>query len=82
MPFVPDSTYRSIVPQLLPYSLATNSWIKMGILDTLLSWVNRVVIMVSVLCIALTLMAKQNDIPLSKASLRLGHLLSFRYGIT
>ena len=50
----------------------------MGLLDLLLSWVNRVVILVSVLLITLTLMAKQNDIPLSSASLRVGHLLSFR----
>ncbi|CAN0121909.1 unnamed protein product [Ascophyllum nodosum] len=49
----------------------------MGLLDLLLSWVNRVVILVSVLLITLTLMAKQNDIPLSSASLRVGHLLSF-----
>lgn len=80
VPFVPDSTYQSIFPQVLLYFLAISSWIKMGILDTLLSWFNRVVIIISVLCVALTLTAKQNDIPLSKASLRLCHLLSFRYG--
>lgn len=54
----------------------------MGLLQLLMSWVNRIVILVSVLLFMLTLMSKETNIPLSGASLRVGHLLSFRSGRT
>ncbi len=50
----------------------------MGVLDLMLSWVNRVVILVSVVLLTLTSLRKQADIPLSQASLRVGHLCAFR----
>lgn len=51
----------------------------MGFLDLMLSWVNRVVILVSVVLLTLTTLTKQANLPLSQATLRLGHLCSFRY---
>lgn len=45
----------------------------------MLSWVNRVVILVSVVLLTLTTLTKQDNLPLSQATLRLGHLFSFRY---
>lgn len=51
----------------------------MGFLDLVLSWVNRVVILVSVVLLTLITLNKQADMPLSQATLRLGHLCSFRY---
>ncbi|CAM9538798.1 unnamed protein product [Pylaiella littoralis] len=49
----------------------------MGLLDLMLSWVNRVVILASVVLLTLTTLTKQANIPLSQATLRLGHLCSF-----
>lgn len=50
----------------------------MGFLDLMLSWVNRVVILVSVLLLALTTLTKQDNLPLSRSTLLVGHLCSFR----
>lgn len=50
----------------------------MGFLDLMLSWVNRVVILVSVLLLTLTTLNKQDNLPLSRSTLLVGHLLSFR----
>eukprot|EP00903_Cladosiphon_okamuranus_P009038 g8641.t1 len=49
----------------------------MGFLDVMLSWVNRVVILVSVLLLTLTTLSKQDSLPLSRSTLILGHLGSF-----
>lgn len=51
----------------------------MGLLQLLLSWVNRTVVLVSVVLFMLTMMCKETDIPFSQASLRVAHLCSFRY---
>lgn len=51
----------------------------MGALQLLLSWVNRAVILVSLLLFVVAGMAKEGSIPLSRASLRVAHLISLRY---
>lgn len=50
----------------------------MGLLDFMLSWVNRVVILVSVVLLTLTTLSKQDSLPLSRSTLLVGHLCSFR----
>lgn len=49
----------------------------MGLLQLMLSWVNRTVVLVSVILFMLTVMCKETDIPFSQASLRVAHLCSF-----
>ncbi|CAM9409618.1 unnamed protein product [Scytosiphon promiscuus] len=49
----------------------------MSVLNLMLPWVNRLVILVSVVLLALVTLNKQADIPLSRATLRLAHLCSF-----
>lgn len=51
----------------------------MGLLQLMLSWVNRTVVLVSVVLFMVTLMCKETDMPFSQASLRVAHLCSFRY---
>eukprot|EP00904_Undaria_pinnatifida_P006065 jgi/Undpi1/2589/HiC_scaffold_13.g05968.m1 len=49
----------------------------MGLLQLMLSWVNRIVVLVSVVLFMLTLMCKETDLPFSQASIRVAHLCSF-----
>lgn len=51
----------------------------MRVLNLMLPWVNRLVVLVSVVLLALITLNKQADIPLSRATLRLAHLCSFRF---
>lgn len=51
----------------------------MGVLQVLLSWVSRVVILLSLLLFVVAGIAKEGSIPLSRASLRVAHLTSLRY---
>lgn len=48
----------------------------MGVLQVLLSWVSRVVILLSLLLFVVAGIAKEGSIPLSRASLRVAHLTS------
>lgn len=50
----------------------------MGLLQLFLSWVSRLVILLSVMLFSLMFVAKEGNIPLSRAFLRIAHLLSFR----
>lgn len=52
--------------------------VAMGLLDVMLSWVNRVVLLVSVLLLTLMTLSKQDNLPLSRSTLLVGHLCSFR----
>lgn len=51
----------------------------MGFLNLMLPWVNRLVVLVSVVLLALLSLDKQGDLPLSRATLRLAHLCAFRF---
>lgn len=60
------------------HSVRERKFVAMGFLDLMLSWVNRVVILVSVLLLTLTTLSKQDNLPLSRSTLLVGHLCSFR----